>query len=111
MGIPEDIEREEKRRSVRLAIEAHKKSNKLTISRQIIKRVPRGVSKQFGSGFRPRYTLGYSSPAALGDALRKSVIEQATAKMLHEEAADKCVVLVKDGKLTEEGIKRGIKLP
>jgi hypothetical protein len=71
-----------------------------------IKQVGNGVPHRthYSRGFvLPQRVLGYSSPAALGDAVRKAIINREIA-LSHR--GDGLMIHVKDGKpLTEKGAK------
>ena len=65
--------------------------------------------RKYNTFWVDRNIRGYSSAAALGDAIRKQILSRARGLAMHDPEKE-VVVLVKDGKLTPEGIARGIKL-
>ena len=98
MGIVEKQDLEERRRIVAKMKEGRKQRFSIHESK---------AKQKYKTVYLKQKVLLSSDSISLGDRIRSSIVNSAKRAAM----MDPGTVLVKDGKLTPEGIKRGIKLP
>lgn len=76
---------EETKRAIRLALKARRKHVTMVMSDKKAARKPRtDASIAFKKGFKPGlFRLGFSTPAALGDAIRYSIVAAEERRAQH----------------------------